>query len=76
MNQIKGEVAAAGRRRRTFAGKGMGAQRPTHRPLRLESVKERFCLPCTWAKKLDFCAVGPGWCVHPVQPPMGWLYPS
>ncbi len=48
--EIKEEGAAAGRRRRTVAGKGIGAQRPTRRWLCVESVMGRFCLPRVWAK--------------------------
>ncbi len=36
--EIKEEVAAAGRRRGTFAGKGMGGQRPTHPQAAPETV--------------------------------------
>ncbi len=43
--EIEEEAAAAGRRRGRRR-KGHGAQRPIHRPPRLESVKARFCLPC------------------------------
>ncbi len=43
----KGRGAAAGRRRGTFAGKGMGAQRPTHRLPRLDRCRARFILATT-----------------------------
>ncbi|MGE8209852.1 MAG: hypothetical protein ACN6RH_10060, partial [Stenotrophomonas rhizophila] len=49
--EIKEEVAAAGRRRGTFAGKGTGPQRPTRRRLRLESVKAHFF---TWKASSTF----------------------
>ena len=50
--EIEEEVAAAGRRRGTFAGKGMGARRPTRRRLRLKCVKACFLLARRGAKHL------------------------
>jgi len=55
--EIKGEVAAAGRRRRTLAGKGIGAQR---RPTNNRADKEEKKLFC-----LSFTRMNARW-THPV----------
>ena len=53
VGEIKEEVAAAGRRRGTFAGKGIAAQRSTHLRPRLKG-SERFRL-ATWTEGEPFC---------------------